>query len=62
METRRYTVLTEQERENFRRQCKILYEAGLSIREVAQATGRSYGTVHQALIDEGVEMRPRGKY
>lgn len=36
------------------------YTAGVSIRELAEATGRSYGFVHAALLAAGVTMRPRG--
>lgn len=36
------------------------YAAGASIRELAAATGRSYGFVHRILVDAGVQLRGRG--
>lgn len=36
------------------------YRAGATIAAVARAMGLAYGTVRQALIDSGVELRPRG--
>ncbi|MEU8968085.1 helix-turn-helix domain-containing protein [Streptomyces monashensis] len=37
-----------------------LYHQGSSIRGIAARTGRSYGCVHQLLLDAGVTLRPRG--
>ena len=36
------------------------YEHGASIRQLAAATGRSYGAVHSMLREAGVAMRSRG--
>ncbi|MBL1069155.1 helix-turn-helix domain-containing protein [Streptomyces sp. 7-21] len=36
------------------------YEAGQSIRALAEETGRSYGFVHRMLTEEGVPLRGRG--
>ncbi|WP_406639210.1 helix-turn-helix domain-containing protein [Amycolatopsis sp. WGS_07] len=36
------------------------YEKGASIRSLVDATGRSYGFVHQALTESGVCLRSRG--
>lgn len=36
------------------------YEAGESIRALAEATGRSYGFIHRILTESGVEFRSRG--
>ncbi len=36
-----------------------LYEAGASIRELYRATGRSYGFVHQLLLESGAVLRSR---
>ncbi|MEV0278568.1 helix-turn-helix domain-containing protein [Streptomyces sp. NPDC050610] len=37
------------------------YDPGsASIRDIADATGRSYGWVHQVLKDQKVPLRPRG--
>ena len=35
-------------------------EEGESIREIAAATGRSYGFVHRLLSESGVKLRGRG--
>jgi hypothetical protein len=36
------------------------YEAGESIRALAEETGRSYGFIHRLLVDEQVPFRARG--
>ncbi len=36
------------------------YTKGQSIRELADAHGRSYGFVHRLLVESGVELRGRG--
>ncbi len=36
------------------------YEKGLSIRALADGTGRSYGFVHRLLVDANVPLRGRG--
>ncbi|MEV6033591.1 helix-turn-helix domain-containing protein [Nonomuraea sp. NPDC052116] len=36
------------------------YAAGDSVREIAEAIGRSYGFVHRLLEEAGVTLRPRG--
>jgi len=36
------------------------YDAGKSIRELAEANGRSYGFVHRVLSESGVTLRGRG--
>ncbi len=36
------------------------YEKGLSIRALADGTGRSYGFVHRLLVDAAVPLRGRG--
>ena len=36
------------------------YRGGASVRKLAKRTGRSYGTVHNALKSSGVKMRARG--
>lgn len=36
------------------------YEKGLSIRALADGTGRSYGFVHRLLVDADVPLRGRG--
>ncbi|WP_304450743.1 helix-turn-helix domain-containing protein [Nocardiopsis sp. YSL2] len=41
-------------------QLKRRYDAGESIRVLADATGRSYGFVHRLLSEAGAELRGRG--
>jgi hypothetical protein len=36
------------------------YTAGVSIRQIAAAHGRSYGFVHRMLSESGVALRGRG--
>lgn len=38
------------------------YAEGLSIRQIAIETGRSYGGVNRTLVRAGVALRPRGVY
>ena len=39
---------------------KRRYDSGESIRQLAAATGRSYGFVHRLLGEAGAELRGRG--
>ena len=39
---------------------RVAYETGSSIRDLARATGRSYGFVHRVLTGAGVTLRHRG--
>lgn len=39
---------------------KARYEAGASIRAIAESTQRSYGAVHGLLRDAGAVLRSRG--
>lgn len=39
---------------------KRKYTSGLSIRQLAAETGRSYGFVHRMLAESGVALRGRG--
>lgn len=58
---KKWTRLEGTEREEFQRQIVQLYEYDwLSVRQICQRTGRSYGSVHKLLVDAGVQMRPRG--
>lgn len=36
------------------------YRGGMSIRELAETHGRSYGSIHKMLTESGVKMRTRG--
>jgi hypothetical protein len=48
------------ERDKLATDLKKKYAAGASIRELAAATGRSYGFVHRILSESGVTLRGRG--
>lgn len=53
-------LLPGPERDKVAAELKAQYEAGISIRALAESTGRSYGGVHSLLADAGVEFRSRG--
>ena len=36
------------------------YAGGMSIRALAESTGRSYGFVHRILVESGTTLRGRG--
>ena len=48
------------ERDKLANDLKKKYAAGASIRDLAAATGRSYGFVHRVLSESGVTLRGRG--
>ncbi len=48
------------ERDTLGAELRKRYEAGASIRQLAEETGRSYGSVHALLIGSGAQMRSRG--
>jgi len=48
------------ERDTLAADLKKKYESGVSIRALAESTGRSYGFVHRVLSESGVTMRGRG--
>lgn len=52
--------VTGSAREQLATDLKSKYEAGESIRALAQETGRSYGFVHRMLSESGVALRGRG--
>ena len=52
--------ITGDDRERIARQLGEEYEAGASIRGLADWTGRSYGWVHRILRESGVTLRRRG--
>ncbi len=47
-------------REKLAADLKKKYDAGVSIRALAEETGRSYGFVHRMLTEAGVTLRGRG--
>lgn len=52
--------VTGKMRDKLQVQLKKQYEAGASIRSLAQATGRSYGFIHNVLVEAEVPLRGRG--
>ncbi|CAL9289393.1 helix-turn-helix domain-containing protein [Streptomyces sp. SudanB182_2057] len=52
--------ITGTAREKLAREMKEQYEAGRSIRAIAEAYGRSYGFVHRVLTETDVPLRARG--
>ncbi len=54
------TRVTGKSRDRLQSQLKKQYEAGASIRSLAQSTGRSYGFIHNVLVESDVQLRSRG--
>ncbi|WP_305094992.1 helix-turn-helix domain-containing protein [Prescottella sp. R16] len=52
--------VTGESRDRLRDELKAEYEAGKSIRSLAEKTGRSYGFVHNVLVEADVTLRRRG--
>lgn len=52
--------VTGGERDKLASDLKKKYNGGASIRELAEATGRSYGFIHRVLSESGVTLRGRG--
>ena len=52
--------ITGAERGTLSDQLRKEYEAGRSIRAIAEETGRSYGFVHRVLQESGATLRGRG--
>jgi hypothetical protein len=52
--------ITGTERTKLATDLKKQYDKGKSIRELADAHGRSYGFVHRVLSESGVALRGRG--
>lgn len=51
---------SQKTREELLDELRSAYEGGASIRNLAAATGRSYGSVHGMLRESGTTMRSRG--
>lgn len=47
------------ERARLKHEMRRAYEGGLTIMEVAEKFGRSYGNTHMLLHESGVTIRPR---
>lgn len=54
------TRITGDSRDRLQEELKRRYEAGASIRTLASETGRSYGFVHNVLVESHVRLRGRG--
>jgi hypothetical protein len=57
---RKGTRVTGSDRSKLATDLKTRYDAGESIRSLANATGRSYGFIHRILTETGVTLRGRG--
>jgi hypothetical protein len=57
---RKGTRVTGADRSKLATDLKTRYDAGESIRALANATGRSYGFIHRILTETGVNLRGRG--
>lgn len=54
------TRLVGEDRDRLATEVTGEYGDGKSIRDIAAATGRSYGFVHRVLVESGAPMRSRG--
>ncbi len=52
--------ITGSERDKLASDLRKKYDSGLSIRALAESTGRSYGFVHRMLSESGAPLRGRG--
>ena len=59
-ELKKGSRVTGGDRDKLANELKKKYEAGQSIRLLAQASGRSYGFVHRILSESGATLRGRG--
>jgi hypothetical protein len=59
-ELKKGTRITGSERDKLAAELRKKYDAGQSIRALAESSGRSYGFVHRILTESGVELRGRG--
>ena len=57
---RKGSRVTGAERDKLATDLKKRYDGGVSIRSLAESTGRSYGFIHRILSDSGTAMRNRG--
>lgn len=55
------TYLRDTELEKAAYAAQARYQAGVSVRAIAEEIGRSYGYVHRLLLLVGTDMRPRGR-
>ncbi len=59
-ELKKGSRVTGAEREKLAAELRKKYDAGQSIRLLAESTGRSYGFVHRILSESGTPLRGRG--
>ena len=52
--------ITGQTRDKLASELRKRYDAGESIRSLAESSGRSYGFVHRILTESGTTLRGRG--
>jgi predicted transcriptional regulator len=59
-ELKKGSRVTGTERDKLTGVLRKKYDAGASIRELAESTGRSYGFIHRVLSESGATLRGRG--
>jgi predicted transcriptional regulator len=59
-ELKKGSRVTGGERDKLTGTLRKKYDAGSSIRDLAESTGRSYGFVHRILSESGASLRGRG--
>ena len=59
-ELKKGSRVTGAERDKLAADLRKQYDAGSSIRLLAESTGRSYGFVHRILSESGAPLRGRG--
>ena len=59
-ELKKGSQVTGSDRDKLAGEMKKKYEAGASIRVLAESSGRSYGFVHRILSESGATLRGRG--
>ncbi|MFF4482906.1 helix-turn-helix domain-containing protein [Streptomyces sp. NPDC001520] len=54
--------LIGKDRERFRESVSVVYKSDpdVSIRDISERTGRSFGSIRAMLVEAGVELRSRG--
>jgi hypothetical protein len=60
VELKKGSRVTGTERDKLTGVLRKKYDAGASIRELAESTGRSYGFIHRVLSESGATLRGRG--
>lgn len=59
-ELKKGSRVTGADRDKLAAELRKKYDAGASIRTLAEASGRSYGFVHRILSESGTSLRGRG--